>query len=361
MKRLRLRNLIRLKLIVLVSLVFCCQNANAFKFPDNWSLDSIAEKGKFARFCVDTYRWGDKFFNGYDPAYVSGTGYKFNAKATAEMWADSYGFTFENGTQMSMLPLPSASIGLHLTYLAVSLGYDLNLNKFFDGAESGRRRWNFQFNCMLFCVNLNFISDNGGTRIRRFYADGETTYPHLGFHGIDNSEWGIDVYYFINHKRYSQAAAFNFSRIQLQSGGSFFAGLSIKGQDYKFNFNSLPENMKTAIPLENEGYRYTLKTHCYFLMGGYGYNWTFAPKWVLGASEAPMLGFAKGYINESEKKETRFLLYNMAKLSVVYNNKEWFVGLVGNLQTSLLNRDKRMLLTNVMSLTISGGYRFNLW
>ena len=30
------------------------------------NLDSIAAWGKFPRFCINTYRWGDRFFNGYD-------------------------------------------------------------------------------------------------------------------------------------------------------------------------------------------------------------------------------------------------------------------------------------------------------
>ena len=50
------------------------------------ALDSIATWGKFPRFCVNTYRWGDKFFNSYDSAYVEGTGYKFNVKFKTDSW-----------------------------------------------------------------------------------------------------------------------------------------------------------------------------------------------------------------------------------------------------------------------------------
>ena len=348
------------KLIFLVCFLSCCSTSSAF--PKSFALDSIATWGKFPKFCVDTYRWGDKFFNGYDSLYVSGTGYKFNVKAVTEMWADTYTFNFDNGTQLSMLPNPSISVGAHLTYLAVSIGYDINLNKYFNGQESNRRRWNFQFNCMLFSANLNFISDNGGTRIRRFAMPGQKTmYPHLDFNGVNTTEWGIDLYYFFNHKRYSQAAAFNFSRVQINSGGSFYAGFSYKNQDYHFDFNELPDYMKSNIPLQESNYNYTMKTRSYFLQGGYGYNWVFKPKWVLGISESPMVGLAKGYINEDKTEQTRFLLYNLARLSIVYNNKNWFVGMVGSMDTSILNTKNQILLTNVLSLVISGGYRFNLW
>ncbi len=54
------------------------------------NLDSIAEWGKFPRFCINTYRWGDKFFNSYDSLYVVGTGTKFNVKITTDSWLDKY-------------------------------------------------------------------------------------------------------------------------------------------------------------------------------------------------------------------------------------------------------------------------------
>ena len=37
------------------------------------SLDTIASWGKLPRFCINTYRWGDKFFNGTAHANVVGT------------------------------------------------------------------------------------------------------------------------------------------------------------------------------------------------------------------------------------------------------------------------------------------------
>ena len=56
------------------------------------ALDSIREWGKFPNFCVDVYRWGDRFFNTYDSAYVVGTGHKFNLKLRTESWVDYYNF-----------------------------------------------------------------------------------------------------------------------------------------------------------------------------------------------------------------------------------------------------------------------------
>ena len=62
--------------------------------------------GKFPRFVVNTYRWGNEFFNGYDTTYVQGTGYKFSAKITADSWMDGYSF---------VLSLPRRSVSMSRT------------------------------------------------------------------------------------------------------------------------------------------------------------------------------------------------------------------------------------------------------
>ena len=197
--------------------------------------------GRFPRFCVNTYRWGDKFFNGYDTTYVDGTGYKWNVKLRTESWTDYYNLHFENDTEMSMISNPSTSVGLYLTYMAVSLGYDMNVSKYFNGHEEARRRWNFGFNCMLFSANLYFLQNDVGTHISTLRtADGDTFHPDIEYKGIDNTSWGFDLAYFFTHRRYSHAAAFNFSRIQKRSGGSFFAGFSFNRVKYHFDFNNEP-------------------------------------------------------------------------------------------------------------------------
>ena len=168
----------------------------------SFNLDSIATWGKFPRFVVNTYRWGDKFFNGYDTTYVRSTGYKFSAKITTESWLDGYSFRLPNKTGIFMRSDPSTSVGVYLTYLAVSAGYDINVSKLFGGADQSRKRLRFGFNCMLFAAEAYLISNNVGTTLKKF---GPEHHLNLPFDAIDNSTWGVDAYYFFNHKRYSEA------------------------------------------------------------------------------------------------------------------------------------------------------------
>ena len=163
------------------------------------ALDSIREWGKFPNFCVDVYRWGDRFFNTYDSAYVVGTGHKFNLKLRTESWVDYYNFDLPNDMRMRMLSDPSTSTGFWLTYLAVSVGYDMNVSKYLGFTSGARKRFTFGFNCSLFAVDYYSVSNDVGTHISKFGPHGNTTNPKIDFNGINNNSWGLNFYLSLIH------------------------------------------------------------------------------------------------------------------------------------------------------------------
>lgn len=325
----------------------------------SFNLDSIAAMGKFPRFVVNTYRWGDKFFNGYDTAYVASTGYKFNVKLTTDSWTDGYRFELPGKKNIFMDSNPSTSAGIHLTYLAVSAGYDINLSKIFTGVDRSRQRFRFGFNCMLFGAEVYMIRNNVGSTIKYFGDDNTGGRMHLPFSGINNSTWGLDAYYFFSHKRYSEAASFNFSRIQKRSQGSFYTGISIYTQKLDFDFSELPYELRQQLPSTWPDYRYLVDTHNYAIRAGYGYNWVFHRNWVLGVSESPVIGIRKGYVSWKEK--VSFSLYNRFKMSVVWNSGRWFFGAVGKFDVAIINDKQTTYTGGVLSGEAVFGCRFNIW
>ena len=326
------------------------------------NLDSIAEWGRFPRFCIGVYRWGDRFFNSYDSTYVQGTGYKFNVKVTTDSWFDFYNFMLPERTTMHMRSEPSTSIGAHLTYLAVSVGYDVNFSKLFGGPSEARQRYNFGFNCSLFAAELSYIKNDVGTRITRFGTAGiDTDYKiKLPFKGINVSSWNLDTYYFFNHKRYSQAAAFNFSKLQKKSQGSFYAGVSIYTQHFDFDFSELPSEILEHLPQSWPDYRYNVKTHNYALRAGYGYNWALGRHWLIGVTESPVIGMKKGFIN-SEDEHVSCSLSNRLGVAVVWNNGHWFFGATGRCDIGLIYDKEHTFANAFVTGQMSVGYRFNLW
>ena len=346
-------------LIVVLLAVVAAPSASSVSFD----LDSIAAWGKFPKFCIGVYRWGDKFFNTYDTTYVQGTGTKFNVKITADSWLDYYRFVLPGegeGYQnryADLISRPSTSIGVHLTYLAVSVGYDINISSFIHGVKEARQRYQFGFNCALFSAEAYKETSNVGTKITRW---GNLKHLSIPYNGMHSSSWGIDAYYFFNNKRYSEAAAFNYSRIQRQSQGSFYAGLSVYSQSYDFDFSHLDSYIRDRIPEEWEENHFITKTQNYGFRVGYGYNWVFAKHWVLGASISPTIGIKHGYTNSSVTK-TGFSLYNHIKGSIVWNGGRWFAGVIGYANTAVVSDRQTTLLGNTLSVTAAVGYRFNLW
>lgn len=321
------------------------------------SLDSIAAMGKLPRFVVNTYRWGDKFFNGYDTTFVQTTGYKFNAKVTTDSWVDGYSFLLPDNKSIHMNSDASSSVGLYLTYLALSVGYDVNLSQILTGAERARKRWRFGFNCMLFAAEIYVVQNDVGTTLKRF---GDAHHLDFPFNGINNYTWGIDAYYFFSHKRYSEAASFGFSRIQKRSSGSLFAGLSIYTQKLDFNFNELPIILRDQLPDHWINNHYNVNTHNYAVRAGYGYNWVFAPKWVFGISESPVIGIRKGFVNSNIEKIS-LSLYNRLKFSVAWNCGRYFFGATGKFDLAIVNNKRTTYAGGVLSAEAVFGIRFNLW
>lgn len=332
--------------------------ANAFSLD----LDSVATWGKFPRFCVNTYRWGDKFFNSYDSAYVEGTGYKLNVKFKADTWIDNYDFMLPDDYRMSMVSDYCTSAGVWISYLAVSAGYDMNVNKYLGVNESARKRFNFKFSCALFAANFYWVTNDVGTTIKKFGKGSEKEKYNLSFNGINTKLFGVDVFYFFNNKRYSQAAAFNYSKLQKRSQGSFYLGFSYWTQDFHFDFSQLPYQIVKDLPENwaNHDYNYNVYNHNYSVRGGYGYNWAFNKHWILGVSESPIIGLKHGSFN-GEKPKVSFSLYNRFQLSAVWNNRRWFGGLILTAENGLYYDHSHSLYNGIFTGEASFGYRFNLW
>lgn len=325
-------------------------------------LDSIAAWGKFPRFCVNTYRWGDKFFNGYDSTYVEGTGYKFNVKLKNETWLDNYIFQLPDNYRITMASELNTSAGLYLSYLAVSLGYDINIGKLFGGASTMRKKFNFGFNCALFAAELYWITNNVGTTITSYGYRGDRKNVSIPFKGIDTNIFGVDAYYFLNHKKYSRAAAFNLSKIQKRSQGSWFIGLSYWTQTFDFDFNQAPEYIREDLPehWKENGYQYNINNHNYSLRAGYGYNWVFHKHWVMGVSESPLIGIKHGTVN-GEAPRVSVSLYNRIQASVAWNNRAWFAGVIFSGEFGWYLDHRQSLINGLFNAQAIVGYRFNLW
>ncbi len=340
-------------LISVVMLIGFAFHGNAISF----ALDSIATWGKFPNFCIKTYRWGDKFFNGYDSTYVKGTGYKMNVKMRTNSWFENTHFVVDWDNPLMMRTPSVNTIGFDVTYLAVSVGYDFSINRLFGGVDRKKSKFNFDFTCGLFTASLYSIKNDVGMNIRRI---GDLKHINEPFTGVDNKSWGVDAVYFFNHKRFSYAAAFSFSKLQLRSQGSFFIGLSYNNRNLTFDFTEMPENLQPYLSEALKDATIVVKEQTYGIKGGYAFNWVPNKHITVGVSEALIPSLSHGEQTSVEPGES-FRIYNRLNLACVWNNNRWFAGIVGKSDVAIVHDEKTILANSLFSMEIKVGWRFNLW
>ena len=307
----------------------------------------------FLGFCVKVYNWGDRVFSSTDPDYVEGTGKKWRARILNDNWATSY-YMKINPEFKSLMSSPFHVLwGASLQYMAVSYTYALDLTHMINGGAINYKKQEFGFNCARFSIDGYYYS-NPGADIRTF---GDYK-GHLreSFSGVDMTTFGIDAYYFFNGYKYSQGAAYNFSKIQKKSQGCFMAGFAYCNQNISFDFVQLPENLIPYLHLNDLFYKFHYND--YNLLVGYGYNCVLSPHWLYNITVIPGIGFNHCYEDSEEGSAKLLSLSGRAMTSFTFNSGKWFAGLQGRIRGHSYQSKRTSLFNAVESIVVSGGIRF---
>lgn len=352
-------NILR-RILLSVAVSACAVSAQAEIDLKAFSLDSIETWGKFPRFAVKVYKAVAARVNDFDSTYVVDTGYNMGVKITTDTWGEDYKFLIHDHNYMSMRTWSSSSVGVHANIYSLSIGYDINASKLVRGFEGTRHRVRYGFTCSLLSVEGYYIRNDVGASITRFGPWRDPAHVDVDFHGCRTRNWGVTAYYFFNHRRYSEAAAFNFNRIQRRSQGTFSAGVSVYGQRLSFDFSQLPPDMRDQLPHIWPEYTYEVDCTNYAIRGGYSYNWVFHPEWTLAVRESPSIGLRYGTISGTDSRVT-CSLFNTVCGSIVYNRDKWYMGGTCIFDTAIVNDKRTTYAGNTFSAEFVIGYRFNLF
>ncbi|MDE7396828.1 MAG: DUF4421 domain-containing protein [Muribaculum sp.] len=313
---------------------------------------------KFARFCLNVYNWGDRTFNSYDPEYVVGTGKNWKLLAQDEMWGESYSFFFPRRMRVHMVSEVHNDLGASIHFMAVSLGYTFNTNDMFNHKGAYRSKFDFGFTCALFTGQYTTTKTLGGARIVRFGNYNESIYKGLKFENMSQRTTEGSLFYFFNHRHFSWAAAYCYSKYQIRSAGSWVAGVQYIDQNISIDFSSLPEEMLEQLPEDvPHSFRYVNTDWC--VAGGYSYNWAIRPrKWLVNATLIPSIGY-KRYHTPGPDGKNRFVSTNMmASMSAVYNHKALFAALTVQAQGYFYFTHHYTFLNSRESANLTVGMRF---
>lgn len=318
--------------------------------------DTAVVYPKFLGFCVDVYNWGDRFFNGTDRDYVVGTGKRWKARMLSDNWNDGYTMALPHGLKTQMLSDLYSNIGGYIQYMAVSMGYSYDFSNLLGTDASNHKKWEFGFNCQRFNVELYLQENTGGTYLRRFgeYRDG--AFIKRYFPGVSLHTMGLNAIYFFNNKRYSHGAAYNFSKIQKKSQGSWIAGVSINNIKLSFDFSRLPPDMIPFLTIEPKSYMFHYNS--YTLVGGYGYNWVIKPRLLFNVTVLPAVGISYCYEDSIEGEKWKPAFNVLGRTSLTYNYNNWFFSIIGKLNGSWYRSGTYSLFSSIQNFSANVGIRF---
>ena len=311
---------------------------------------------KFLGFCVDVYNWANHAFNYYEPEYVQGTGKRWKARLVNDNWLDSYAMDFKGDVPIWMLSEPYSQLGFYLQYMAVSVGYSLDMSNVIGNKPLLHKRLEFAFTCARFYAEGYCAENTGGTYLRRFgdYNDGRLFKKHIP--GVSFRSIGVNAYYFFNHTKYSQGCVYGFSNLQKRSAGSFIAGFSVSNHDIDIDFSTLPPEMLQHLLSNDTKYRFDYND--YSLIVGYGYNLVFGRGFVFNVTAAPSVGVKHSMRSSSGGRRNTWTLNLLGRMGLVYNVSDFFFGLAGKVDGHWFRGHHYNFFNSIETFSASVGVRF---
>ncbi len=312
---------------------------------------------KFARFCVKVYNWGDKAFNSYDEDYVRATGKNWKLSVKSNNWSQNYRYVFSlfNQDNVTVRSAISSDLGISLQFMAVSIGYTRAMDESIYGKKSNRRTFDFSFTCSRFSIEALSQHSSGNAFIERFgnYAGGKRNL-HMPFDGVDQNQTSLTTFYFFNHHKYSQSAAYAYSKYQLRSAGSWLGGFRWGHRRVVMDFSEISDEMKEAnpeFPLIN-----TFNYNEYSLLGGYAFNWVWNKHFLYNITVMPGFGYRKSELHSEHRERRELIVANLlGRTSITYNCGILFCGVTAKFTGSaILNKRYSFFDTTLNGAAIVG-------
>jgi len=312
---------------------------------------------RFPRFCRDVYNWGDKVFNSYDTTYVVSTGKNWKAQAKSFNWMQSYTFLFPHRQQLHINSDIYADIGGHVSFMALSIGYMFNANELLAHNHNKRSYFNLNFTCALFTIDYTTQSIEGGARITHAGNISDDNNISLAFDGLNSNETSFMAYYMFNHRRYSHAAAYCYSKYQLRGAGSWIAGFNYYKQNTSMDFTALGDEIFKPLPELQTQYHFHHTD--YMAVGGYGHNWVPKPRrWLINLTSLLGLGYKHSQEDSSDKIRDMVALQARLSGAVVYNHRKLFAALTIKAWVPFYFNNSYTMINTFASAEATVGFRF---
>ena len=310
-------------------------------------------------FARKAYNFYSKAFNNYDTAYVVGIDKDFKLMFINNNWLNSYGgMIANNNMKVFMHSDINSSVGLHFSYMGIGYTYMFDLDNVFGGDPTRHSKWDLSFATSRFSFEAYKSRNSGRVTIERFGDYNNKRPAKQKFFGLEQRTSGVDMYYFFNHRKYSQAAAYSFSKLQKRSAGSLILGFLIATQNVDVDFSDLPPEMIDFLPEKEDGTYYKYHHRSYSFLLGYAYNWVFHKNWLLNITAAPSLGWNHSFDDSVDGSRDMPALDLRGRVGLVWNTKHFFYGLQFVIDAHWYHSKYHNFINSQEDLTFIAGFRF---
>ncbi len=316
-------------------------------------------------------------FSHIDHDYIESQHYNYTVMLMNTNTYERYTLRDKAGNELLLSPEPTVKLGPYAGWRWLVLGYTIDVRHIFDGHK--KQDWDVSLYSNQIGIDLFYRKTGNDYKIRRFdftdasSAGGATTKEIRGvpFDGFSASIKGFNIYYIINHQRFSYPAAFNQSTCQKISCGSPLVGIGFTRHTLSLDVERLVETLAPYVDTEAQGWdnisfpSAKVGYSDLSFSGGYAYNWVFARNWLAAASLSLALGYKRttGDLRSQRLRLRDFSFSNfnvdgVGRFGLVWNNTRHYAGFSAILHA--YNYHKSQFSTNSVfgSANIYYGYNF---
>lgn len=297
--------------------------------PAKAQVDTFTEKvvDGTKEFVRETGAFIENTLDSKDSIYISPNLYNFTIMPQYSYCYDYYRFSSSETEQsITLTPGSSHKIGLYVGWRWIFLGYSFDVS-----SNSPQTDLNFSFYTSAVGIDLFYRKRSEGYKIRTlngFYenATNELKNYNHNFDGLTVTQYGTNLYYIFNNKRFSYPAAYSQSTNQRISAGSFILGLSYNEQSFMFDYSkfdaSISGQLNDELKFENVKYK------DFSINFGYSYNWVFAKDFLANISLTPAIGYKNTslWLRDSKELLASINFDLITRAAIVYNNSRYYAG-----------------------------------
>jgi len=202
---------------------------------------------------------------------------------------------------------PKFGLGLALNNTILSFGYGYGFNFMTDKKYGETKSFDFQ----LHSYARQFAFDIFVQKYKGFYMEEKGIPDYVLCPDLDIRQYGGNMQYAFNNKKFSYKAAFSQSEKQLRSAGSFLVGAGIYLTHIKAD-SSFVHKEKTSLDNFQFG-----------VSAGYTYTWVLGRRWFINGSVTTGINFGSEKISTFGKQRLEVYPTVFPRLAVGYNRENW--------------------------------------